>query len=441
MTSDQKEKASDHGNNGKSTSVSALFDELIKDFDKPFYPPAIPSTGDEALFFLAPGGRNALGEVYEFLDRYLSLLRKRWLGKTPEYLQGFGDLSNWLSITVKMAFPHRLLEDDLCGNLLLNAKRMEEFTHNTEAMKAIEEIEELRWNVMAICLAATELWGYSSYFRVLTEQIEEVTTLFPSSEGSGIFEKEGWNREIKQAIYTKLENYGLFDTHFFDSNHEGESWLVECEGFKNDIAAFREKLGNRYTTLGEITHYIKELSGKTYYFVSSCIPPSREMEIDQCDYGVPATLKGAQNARFPALAAGKFDSPYDNSDKSTLQSHKPVQKRPKSTKELSIYPYVVAAIVWLSNNREGIFKNRDILDEITEPHTPGAFALSLTKYRNTMISHVKQHLKGELKISFEDEHNTHSYRPTSEGLKKLEKELESLNISSIRNSAKDPQHP
>lgn len=248
----------------EQTILTQTFQALIADFPSPYSPPPIPKTQDEALFMLAVGGEDVLADVYDFLHRYRDLLQKGWKGKAPVYLQGFGALSEWLAATMEIMYDHDILNRRLDNRTLLKTERMRDFSKPGKHQIDVEQIANLRSNILEVSTLATKSWCYGNYYALLVQYLEAEISKIPTCEGRTLTDEDE-DRAQKKILFSRLKNDGFFDVYFFDVNFEGETTRLFCQEFVDDIRELRVKLGDFHTTINDIIHYLKYLINKRYY--------------------------------------------------------------------------------------------------------------------------------------------------------------------------------
>lgn len=390
----------------QSLILTQLFQKLIVSFPTPFRPPPCPKTSDEALVMLSKGGKNVLAKVDDFLFHYRELLREGWKDETPNYVKGFGALADWVASIMDLGLDLDRLVGDA---LILDTEKMHDFARAGRFQLCIEQIDNLRSSISEISQRATICFRYDNYFSFLAQLIE-AELLKMVHLLSTLADDARVDKLLKNMFYYLFVDHGVFKVHFFEIIRDGKLSEIICQDFREDLTALSTKFFDTDISFCDIILFLKELSGKEYLPGQKVNSPTRSQPSPKCTenraYGSIAILQRIERL-IAHIPSGKGTS----ADKVIY-------------KERSLYRQVVAALVWLTYNHEGKFSNHEIRNEIMKPHTSVEKHL---KPSNAVISRVKRYLEQACGVTFVTK--SHNYRPTNEGLKILEKELESLDIS------------
>lgn len=385
-----KSTSAEHQLKSPQLDLVAAYAQLAADYPEPFSPPSIPEGGNEMLFTFSRGGANILGDVYDFLKRYQTILQAGWEGEPPDYLKGFGALSDW----VMAALGAYLFAWECSKNnkTIIQTEKMHHFAHSIDYQRDIGQISNLGHSILAIILWADRLWSYEGYYRLIMHLLEKERSKTP-------LEPDG---EQKRNLYKQLEIRGCFNAYFFEISQENELLKTHCQEFEDDIRELKSKLGDNCTTMVEVADYLDNLVHKSYYPIPEYVRRNDSVYTGNRSATMNATAS-RKNIEQNAIGTGSVSSEGGEY---------------RQLKESYLHNHVITAIVWLAKNRIGKITNYEVRNEILRPHTGMTIP---NKAPTSEVSRAKRYLQEKCNVTFDV-----GYRPTQKGLEILEREFEHL---------------
>ena len=242
--------------------------------DQPYVPDLTPRTREEAIFFLARGGRNALSvpvhlirafcAVYgsrekiqknghfvnwqsdildEWVEENTNILVERWRAAKPKFFTGLSKLGTWLQQTLQL-----MEYTDYLSLKCAQRQGYEPVIKMAHGKLRPSLLIELADDLDGISDSCNWAWTFTCYLRLVSQRATSI-----QKSGS----REESNPELKERLTDDLKQLELYHAHipeFLEMNPD--EWVIdkEADTFINGI---REALENPDISFASIVEQIR----------------------------------------------------------------------------------------------------------------------------------------------------------------------------------------